>query len=157
MIITDIEQINKMAEQMFGHNPNLVAIDINDSNRLKSSSSYLNATKIQMPSFLRDGLEQFEQAIKEFKPEGAHQILLQICGVSSQLAIEYIRLKEICLVLRVIESHFGKRNVSEKMTREMILSMYKELYENIDLVWGLSHPKTTETDGYEVNIVVGYK
>ena len=44
MIITDMAQIDNMAEQMCGHVPNLIAIDMNDYNRLKSSSSYLNAT-----------------------------------------------------------------------------------------------------------------
>ena len=73
MIITDIEQIDNMAEQMCGHVPNLIAIDMNDYNRLKSSSSYLNATQIQMPCFLHEGLGQFEQAIKVFKTEGVHQ------------------------------------------------------------------------------------
>ena len=73
MIITDIEQIDNLAEQMCGYNPNLIAIDMNDYNRLKSSSSFLNATQIQMPRFLHEGLGQFEQAIKVFKTEGVHQ------------------------------------------------------------------------------------
>ena len=30
MIITDIEKIDNMAEQMFGHTPSIIAIDIND-------------------------------------------------------------------------------------------------------------------------------
>ena len=78
MIITDMAQIDNMAEQMCGHVPNLIAIDMNVYNRLKSSSSYLNATQIQMPCFLHEGIEQFKQVVKEFKTEGAHQILLQI-------------------------------------------------------------------------------
>ena len=73
MIITDMAQIGHMAEQIFGYMPNLIAIDMNDYNRLKSSSSFLNATQIQMPRFLHEGLGQFEQAIKVFKTEGVHQ------------------------------------------------------------------------------------
>ena len=56
MIITDMVQIGHMAKQMFGYVPNLIAIDMNDYNRLKSSSSYLNATQTQMPRFLHEGL-----------------------------------------------------------------------------------------------------
>ena len=157
MIITDMAQIDNMAEQMCSHVPNLIAIDMNDYNRLKSSSSYLNATQIQMPCFLHEGIEQFKQVVKEFKTEGAHQILLQICGVSSQLAVEHIRFKEMCSVLRIIESHFGKRNAYEKMNREMILSIKEEFNENVDIVWGLSNRKTAETDSYEINIIFGYR
>lgn len=35
MIITDITLIDNMAEQMFSHNPNFIAIDMNDYNRIK--------------------------------------------------------------------------------------------------------------------------
>lgn len=34
MIITDITQIDNMAEQMFDHIPNFIAIDMNDYNRV---------------------------------------------------------------------------------------------------------------------------
>ena len=156
MIITDIEQIDNMAEQMFGHNPNLIAIDMNVYIQLKAHSSYLNATSIEMPRCIKTGIEQFEQAVKEFKTEGVNQILLQFCGVSSSLEVEYIRFKEMCSVLRVIESHFQKKNIAEKMNREMILCMNEELYKNVDVVWGLSNGKAADTEGYEVNVIVGY-
>ena len=84
MIITDITQIDNMAEQMFYHNPNFIAIDMNDYNRIKSSSSYLAATSVEMPR-ITTGIEHFQQAITEFQVEGVNQILLQICGVSSAL------------------------------------------------------------------------
>ena len=63
---------------MCGHEPNLIAIDMNDYNRLKSSSSYLNATQIQMLCFLHEGIEQFKQVVKEFKTEGAHQVTIRM-------------------------------------------------------------------------------
>ena len=157
MIITDIEKIDNMAEQMCGNNPNLIAIDMNDYNRLKSSSSYLNATRIQMPCFLSEGIEQLKQAIKEFKTEGAHQVLLQICGVSSALEVHEIRFKEMCMILKVIEEHFEKNQVAEKLVLHVTSALDKGFSKNVDIVWGLSHRKSTEINGREVNVIVGYK
>lgn len=85
MIITDIAQIDNMVEQMFSHSPNFIAIDMNDYNRIKSSSSHLAATIVEMPHIITTGIEHFQQAISEFQVEGVNQILLQICGVSSAL------------------------------------------------------------------------
>ena len=156
MIITDMAQIDNMAEQMCGHVPNLIAIDMNDYNRLKSSSSYLNATQIQMPCFLHEGIEQFKQVVKEFKTEGAHQILLQICGISSSLEVHEIRFKEMCMILKVIEEHFEKNQVAEKLVSHVTSALDKDHCKNVDIVWGLSHHKSAEIDGREVNIIVGY-
>ena len=157
MIITDIEKIDNMAEQMCGHVPNLIAIDMNDYNRLKSSSSYLNATQIQMPCFLHEGIEQFKQVVKEFKTEGAHQVLLQICCISSSLEVHEIRFKEMCMILKVVEEHFEKNQVAEKLVLHVTSALDKGFSKNVDIVWGLSHRKSTDINGREVNVIVGYK
>ena len=105
----------------------------------------------------KNGIEQFEEAIKEFKAEEAHQILLQICGISSGIEAHSLRLGQLSSMLNVIEKYFGKRNIAKKMNREMILRINGELYKNINFVWGLSNRKIVESDGYEVFVVVGYK
>ena len=130
MIITDMAQIDNMAEQMCGRVPNLIAIDMNDYNRLKSSSSYLNATQIQMPCFLHEGIEQFKQVVKGFKTEGAHQVLLQICGISSSLEVHEIRFKEMCMILKVIEEHFEKHQVAEKLVLHVTSALDKDHCKN---------------------------
>ena len=66
MIITDITLIDNMAEQMFSHNPNFIAIDMNDYNRIKSSSSYLAATSVEMPRIITTGIDSFQQSHKRF-------------------------------------------------------------------------------------------
>ena len=93
MIITDIALIDNMAEQMLSHSPNFIAIDMNDYNRIKSSSSYRAATRVEMPRTITTGIEHFQQAISAFQVEGVNQILLQICGVSSALEVEKLDLK----------------------------------------------------------------
>lgn len=135
MIITDITQIDNMAERMFGHIPNLITIDMNDYNRIKSSSTYLNATSIKLPLLVNSGINAFIDAVAGFSKKGARKVLLQICGVSSSLEVHNIKFNEMCIILRIIEEHFGK----------------------VDIIWGLSDRKTTETYGYEINIIVGYK
>ena len=156
MIITDISQIDNMAEEMFCHNPNFIAIDMNDYNRIKSSSSYLAATSVEMPRTITTGIEPFQQAISEFQVEGVNQILLQICGVSSALEVEQIRFKEMCLILNAVEDHFGQRNVIEKQTLHVASSVDKSICQKVNIVWGLSNRKNGNANSYEINIIVGY-
>ena len=139
MIITDITQIDNMAEEMFCHNPNFIAIDMNDYNRIKSSSSYLAATSVEMPRTITTGIVHFQQAISEFQIEGVNQILLQICGVSSALEVEQIRFKEMCQILNAVEDHFGQRNVIEKQTLHVASSVDKSICQKVNIVWGLSN------------------
>ena len=156
MIITNITLVDNIAEEMFCHNPNFIAIDMNDYNRIKSSSSYLAATSVEMPRIITTGIEHFQQAISEFQVEGVNQILLQICGVSSALEVEQIRFKEMCLILNAVEDHFGQRNVIEKQTLHMVSSVDKSLYQKVNIVWGLSDRKNGNANSYEINIIVGY-
>ena len=156
MIITDITRIDNMAEEMFCHSPNFIAIDMNDYNRIKSSSSYLVATSVEMPHIITTGIEHFQQAISEFQVEGVNQILLQICVVSSAIEVEQIRFKEMCLILNAIEDHFGQRNVIEKQTLHAASSVDKGICQNVNIVWGLSNRKSGDANGYEINIIVGY-
>ena len=157
MIITDITQIDNMAERMFGHIPNFITIDMNDYNRIKSSSSYLAATRVEMPRTITTGIEHFQQAISAFQVEGVNQILLQICGVSSALEVEQIRFKEMCLILNAVEDHFGQRDVIEKQILHVASSIDKSICQKANIVWGLSNRKSGDANGYEINIIVGYK
>lgn len=157
MIITDITLIDNMAKQMFCHNPNFIAIDMNDYNRIKSSSSYPAATSVEMPRTITTGIVHFQQAISEFQIEGVNQILLQICGVSSALEVEQIRFKEMCLILNAVEDHFGQRNVIEKQTLHVTSAVDKSICQKVNIVWGLSNRKSGDANGYEINIIVGYK
>lgn len=156
MIITDITLIDNMAEQMLCHNPNFIAIDMNDYNRIKSNSSYLTATRVEMPRIITAGIEHFRQAISEFQVEGVNQILLQICGVSSALEVEQIRFKEMYLILNAIEDYFGQRDVIEKQTLHVASFVDKSICQKANIVWGLSNRKSGDANGYEINIIVGY-
>lgn len=156
MIITDITLIDNMAEQMFSHDPNFIAIDMNDYNQIKSSSSYLTAASVEIPRIITIGIENFKQAIKEFKAEGVNQILLQVCGVSSALEVEYIRFKEMYLILNAVEEHFDQRDVIEKQTLYVASSVDKSICQKVNIVWGLRDRRNSDANNYEVNIIVGY-
>lgn len=156
MIITDITLIDNMAEQMLCHKPNFIAIDMNDYNRIKSNSSYLTATRVEMPRIITAGIEHLRQAINEFQTEGVNQILLQICGVSSALEVQHIRFKEMYLILNAIEDHFGQRDVIEKQTLHVASFVDKGICQKANIVWGLSNRKSGDANGYEINIIVGY-
>ena len=68
MIVKDLELIDNLAKQMFGHNPNLIAIDMNDYNQIKANSSYLNATRIEMPLCIKmvsNSLKKLSRSLKQ--------------------------------------------------------------------------------------------
>lgn len=156
MIITDIEQIDSMAEQMFGYTPDFITVDMNDYNRLRSSSSYLCATRVEMPRQLANGMEHFKQAIKEFRAEGVNQILLQVCGVSSTLEVQPIGFREMCMILNAVEEHFGQRSVIETQTLHLASAIDNEVCKKVNIVWGVSDRTSDQTNGYEVYIIAGY-
>lgn len=135
MIITDITQIDNMAERMFRQTPNLIVVDINDYNRVKRNSTVLNAASVKLPYALKDGINIVIDTIQEFRKQDAHQVLLHISGVSGSLETENITLNEINVMLGVIEEYFG----------------------NVDIIWGLSDRKDVDTNSYEINVIVGYK
>ena len=135
MIITDITQIDNMAERMFRQTPNLIVVDINDYNRVKRNSTVLNAASVKLPFALNDGINIFIDTIHEFSKQDANQVLLHISGVSGSLETENITLNEINVMLGVIEEYFG----------------------NVDIIWGLSDRKDVDTNSYEINVIVGYK
>lgn len=135
MIITDITQIDNMAERMFRQTPNLIVVDINDYNRVKRNSTVLNAASVKFPFALKDGINIFIDTIHEFSKQDANQVLLHISGVSGSLETENITLNEINVMLGVIEEYFG----------------------NVDIIWGLSDRKDVDTNSYEINVIVGYK
>ena len=148
MIVTDIKQIDIMAEQRFGSNStNLVAVDMDDYARIKSDSSYLNAMNVTIPFAVQEGIAMFEQAIKEFMTEGAHHVLLHIDGVDATLEERNIKFKEVSLMLKTVDKHFNK----------MVAADNAEGCNSVNIVWGTSSHNTTDTDGYEVRVIVGYK
>ena len=135
MIITDITQIDNIAERMFSQAPNLIVVDINDYNRVKRNSTVLNAASVKLPYALKDGINIVIDTIQEFRKQDANQVLLHISGVSGSLETENITLNEINVMLGVIEEYFG----------------------NVDIIWGLSDRKDVDTNSCEINVIVGYK
>jgi hypothetical protein len=156
MIATDITQIDNMAAQMSGHPSNFIAIDMNDYNRVKSGSSYLIATRVEMPRMIANGMEHFKQAIKEFRAEGVNQILLQVCGVSSTLEVQPISFREMCMILNAVEEHFEQRDDVEPQTPHTTSFADKSISQKVNIVWGVSDRTSDQTNGYEVYIIAGY-
>ena len=73
------------------------------------------------------------------------------------LKVEQIRFKEMCLILNAVEDHFGQRDVIEKQTLHVASSVDKSICQKVNIVWGLSNRKSGDANGYEINIIVGYK
>ena len=97
-----------------------------------------------------------EQAIKKLKTEVVNQILLQICGVSSVLEVQHISFEDMCMILNVVEEHFGQNNTVEKQSLHMAPMVDKCICKKVSILWGLSGRNGNDADGYEINIIVDY-
>ena len=134
MIIKDILQIDRLAEQMFGQTDSYIRIDQRDYNRLKTISAVLNATSVKLPLNDKAAINQFIDAINDFGPVEAHDLLLQICVPIGCLDTPNITINEVNMILSIINEHFGK----------------------ISTIWGLSECDEVASDSYEVRVIVGY-
>lgn len=136
MIIKEISQVDRFAEQMMQNAPFLIPVDIRDYNSIKNCSATLNAACIKLPIHIkRNDISSFIETINSISNENAHRLLLQICNVGSNPEAHSITVDDMNDILRGIDEHFG----------------------DIDIVWGLSTRTDCETCGYEINVIVGYK
>ena len=135
MIIKDILQIDRLAEQMFGQTDSYIRIDQGDYNRLKTTSADLNATIVKLTFNDKVAINQFIDAVKDFGRVGAHEVLLQICVPTGCLDTSNLTINEINLILSIINEHFGK----------------------INTVWGLSECNEVSADSYDIRVIVGYR
>lgn len=135
MIIRDTAQIDRLAEQIFSHQPNLISIGIDDYFQIKANSTTLNATRVEIAYLIEDDINKFADAVQEFDKNGAQQVLLQVCGTNSHLEMEQIKLKEINALQKVVKEHLG----------------------NVNIIWGLCDCKSEDDSHREINIIVGYK
>ena len=134
MIITEISQVDRLAERMLSNDSDIVSLDVKDYDLIKQNSTSLQAVTVEIPSLDKAGIAIFANAIKDFEVVGAGQALLQFCGKSNNIE-ENISLNEMNSILGVFEAHFGK----------------------VNMIWGLTERKNAETAGYLINVIVGYK
>ena len=83
MIITDIKQIDCIAEETFGKAKGIVSVDMKDYAFIKEHSESLKAIKFEEPVLTEDVVRSFDEAIIEAGKENVSNVLLYIKGNGS--------------------------------------------------------------------------
>ena len=133
MIITDILQIDSIAENILGTSKGIVCLDMKDYNSFKERSTSLRATKIEIPCITEENLETLQKALEKLSIGEYSNIMLYVCGN---------------------EIKSGAKAVTIEHMQLFNNALCKYITESTDIIWGLGECEN-EYDGVTIFVVVG--
>lgn len=134
MIITDIKQIDCIAEETFGKTKGIVSIDMKDYAFIKEHSSSLKAIKIEMSEISEESFVELDKVLKEVCEGKDCNILLYISGNSIASENNAITMEHLQLFNNSID---------------------KYVTDNSDIIWGIGE-NAKENNEISTLIIVGY-
>ena len=134
MIITDIKQIDCIAEETFGKTKGIISVDMTDYTFIKEHSSSLKAIKIEMSEISEESFVELDKALEEVCGYKDCNILLYISGNSLDSETNAITMDQLQLFAKSIE---------------------KYVTENSNIIWGIGE-NTKVNNEITTLIIVGY-
>lgn len=134
MIITDIKQIDRIAEDTFGKTKGIVSVDMKDYAFIKEHSSSLKAIKIEMSEISEESFVELDKVLKEVCGGKDCNILLYISGNSIAFEANAITMEHLQLFNNSID---------------------KYVTDNSDIIWGIGE-NAKENNEISTLIIVGY-
>lgn len=134
MIITDIKQIDRIAEDTFGKTKGIVSVDMKDYAFIKEHSSSLKAIKIEMSEISEESFVELDKVLKEVCGGKDCNILLYISGNSIASEANAITMEHLQLFNNSID---------------------KYVTDNSDIIWGIGE-NAKENNEISTLIIVGY-
>ena len=134
MIITDIKQIDCIAEETFGKTKGIVSVDMKDYAFIKEHSSSLKAIKIEMSEISEESFVELDKVLKEVCGGKDCNILLYISGNSIASETNAITMEHLQLFNNSID---------------------KYVTDNSDIIWGIGE-NAKENNEISTLIIVGY-
>ena len=131
MVITDIEQIDRMAEEVLGAGKGVVSLDIKDYALIKRWSASLTAYKIEIPEIGEEHFAVLEEVMKEVCAGNECRIIMHLCCP-----------KTMTITVRQMELLIGFVN--------------RTVQDVVEFVWGISEHES-DYDGITVLFIVGSK
>lgn len=132
MIITDINQIDRIVEDVLGSVRSSISVDMKDYVFIKDQSSSLKATKVVIPKITEETLTAFDEALAEICNGQECNVLLHISGCGENFT---------------------------DMTIEQMQMLHNSLEWNIaedaSIIWGLGEYESGQ-DGIMILVIVGY-
>ena len=111
MIITDIKQIDCIAEETFGKTKGIVSVDMKDYAFIKEHSESLKAIKFEVLALTEDVVRSLDDAIVEAGKENVSNILLYIKGNGSDAGIRAVTIEQFNMFIEALNKHLETANI----------------------------------------------
>ena len=111
MIITDIAQIDRIAEETFGTTKGIVSVDMNDYKFIKEHSELLKMIKLEVPSLTEDVVHSLDEAIDDVGKENVCNVLLYIKGNGSDAGIRAVTVEQFNMFIEAFNKHLETANI----------------------------------------------
>lgn len=133
MIITDLLQIDSIAEEILTTNKNIITVDMYDYTSAKKSSSSLCAVKVEIPDITVENLVEFRKELEEVCNKNVSHLILVVCDNDM--------------------GHNDNPLTPDKM--RLILRPTDEKLHDPKIVWGVCG--NTRGEGFTILVIVGYR
>ena len=111
MIITDIKQIDCIAEETFGKTKGIVSVDMKDYAFIKGHSESLKVIKFEVPALTEDVVRSLDDAIIEAGKENVNNVLLYIKGNGSDAGIRAVTIEQFNMFIEALNKHIETANI----------------------------------------------
>ena len=111
MIITDIKQIDCIAEDTFGKTKGIVSVDMKDYAFIKEHSESLKVIKFEVPALTEDVVRSLDDAIIEAGKENVSNVLLYIKGNGSDAGIRAVTIEQFNMFIEALNKHIETANI----------------------------------------------
>lgn len=135
MIITDIKQIDYIAEETFGKTKSIVSVDMKDYAFIKEHSESLKVIKFEVSALTEDVARSLDDAIIEAGKENVSNVLLYIKGNGSDAGIRAVTIEQFNMFIEALNKHIETANIIWGMGDD------EENRENISIIIILGYGK----------------
>ena len=111
MIITDIKQIDYIAEETFGKTKSIVSVDMKDYAFIKEHSESLKVIMFEVPALTEDVARSLDDAIIEAGKENVSNVLLYIKGNGSDAGIRAVTIEQFNMFIEALNKHLETANI----------------------------------------------
>ena len=133
MIITDIEQIDRIAEETFGTTKGIVSVDMKDDAFIKEHSESLKRIMLKVTAITEDVAHSLDEAILEAGKENVCSALLYIKGNGSDAGVRAVTVEQF----------------------EMFIEVFNKHLETADIIWGMGEHAGNH-ENISLLIILGY-
>ncbi len=111
MIITEIKQIDRLAEETFGKTRGTISIDMRDYAFVKGHSESMKAIKSEVSALTEDVVRSLDDAIIEAGKENVSNVLLYIKGNGSNAGIRAVTIEQFNMFIEAFNKHLDTANI----------------------------------------------